>query len=62
MCAWLLELRKPSSYMLLVFLAVFSGELMLASLADRILSYTNSGLIQCGNAFINPTGCVWNNC
>lgn len=46
----------------IVFFAVFSGELVLASLADRILSYMNSALIQCGNAFINPTGCAWNNC
>lgn len=35
---------------------------MLASLADSILSYRNSGLIQCGNAYIHPTDCVQNNC
>lgn len=57
MCVWVFDCRKSYSYLLLVFLAVFSGELMLAYLADR-----NSGLIQCGNAYVHPTGCVWNNC
>lgn len=57
MCVWVFGSRKSYSYLLLVFLAVFSGELMLASLADR-----TSGLIQCGNADVHPTDCVWNNC
>lgn len=36
--------------LVIAFFAVFSGELVLASLADRIQSYMNSALIQCGNA------------